>query len=91
MKVVFTKPALADLDEISAYLLTEYPAIAPAVERRIRVVLERIAEWPESGQRVAGREGVRVVPLLRYPYLIFYRVAPDAVEILHVRHSSRSG
>ncbi len=90
MRIVFTKPALADLDEIGAYLLIHYPAIAPAVERRMRVVLERIAQWPESGQRVAERAAVRAVPLLRYPYRIFYRVASDAVEILHVHHTSRN-
>lgn len=48
----------ANLDDISAYLLANYRAIAPAVERRIRVVLEPLARWPESGQRVAERPGV---------------------------------
>jgi hypothetical protein len=32
---------------------------------------------------------VRVVPLGRYPYKIFYRVTKDAVEILHVHHAAR--
>jgi hypothetical protein len=38
---------------------------------------------------VEQREGVRVVPLVRYPYRIFYRVAGDAAEILHVHHAAR--
>ncbi len=37
----------------------------------------------------AHRPGVRVVPLGRYPYKIFYRVSGDAVEILHIHHAAR--
>jgi plasmid stabilization system protein ParE len=32
---------------------------------------------------------VRAVPLGRYPYVIFYRVTANAVEILHVHHTAR--
>jgi plasmid stabilization system protein ParE len=38
---------------------------------------------------VEQRPGVRVVPLIRYPYKIFYRIADDTVRILHIRHTSR--
>jgi hypothetical protein len=27
--------------------------------------------------------------MIRYPYKIFYRVTPEAVEILHVHHAAR--
>ena len=30
----------------------------------------------------------RVVPLVRYPYKMFYRVTPDAVEILYIHHAA---
>jgi hypothetical protein len=36
--------------------------------------------------RVRGT-GVRMVPFIRYPYKIFYRIGTDAVEILH--HAAR--
>jgi hypothetical protein len=32
-------------------------------------------------------ENVRVVTLTRYPYRIFYRLAPNAVELLHIRYT----
>jgi len=40
---------------------------------------------------VEQRSSVRVVPLVRYPYRIFYRVGGDGdvVEILHVHHAAR--
>jgi hypothetical protein len=37
----------------------------------------------------AHRPGVRVVPLGRYPYKIFYRVQDGVLEILHIHHAAR--
>jgi toxin ParE1/3/4 len=39
---------------------------------------------------IAARQGVRAVPLGRYPYVIFYRVTANSVEILHVHHSAQA-
>ena len=47
------------------------------------------ATRPPSARQVAERPDVRVVPLTRYPYKIFYRVTREAVEILHVHHTAR--
>jgi plasmid stabilization system protein ParE len=52
-------------------------------------VIARIGAWPESAEEVAERPGVRVVPLIRYPYKIFYRVTTEAVEILYIHHAAR--
>jgi toxin ParE1/3/4 len=89
MKVVYTDEALNDLAAIADWLMVHYPTVAPAVEQRIRRVVAHIARWPASARRASGRPEVRVVPLGRYPYKIFYRVAADTVEILHIHHSAR--
>lgn len=90
MNVEYSKRALADLDEIAAYYSTQAsPTIAAAIESRIRKVIARIMAAPQSAQSVAGRPNVRVVPLRRYPFKIFYMVAEGRVVVLHVRHSSR--
>jgi toxin ParE1/3/4 len=89
MKIVFTAAAQNDLREIGEWLATHYPVVAPHVERRIREIVARIGHWPESGPHSAKREGVRVIPAGRYPYRIFYRVARDAIEILHIHHAAR--
>lgn len=89
MRVVYTDEALTDLAAIADWLILHYPTVAPAVERRVRSAVAHIARWPESARRIAGRSDVRVVPLGRYPYKIFYRVRGDVVEILHVHHASR--
>ena len=89
MRVVFTAAAVEDLETITTYLAANYPRAGPAVERRLRIVIARIARWPESSQRVSERPEVRMAPLVRYPYKIFYRLTPEAVEILHIHHTSR--
>ena len=89
MRVVLTDEALRDLDSILAYTEANHPAAAPALERRLRTSLRRIGAWPESAQPVAGRPGLRMVPLVRYPFRIFYRVANNQVEILHIHHTAR--
>ncbi len=90
MKVIYSRRAISDLETIAGYYRSvSDPAIAEAVERRLNRVIERISTVPESAPRVAQRPSVRVVPVIRYPYKIFYRVSDDTLEILHIRHTSR--
>lgn len=89
MRLRFTETASNDLDIIVAFITTNYPGIVTAFEQRLRQSLARIERWPAGAQRAASRTDVRVVPLIRYPYKIFYRIGPDAVDILHIHHAAR--
>ena len=55
---------------------------------RITDAGRRLAKWPYLGP---AREDLR--PELRYfviaPYLLFYRIIPDGVEIVRILHGSR--
>jgi toxin ParE1/3/4 len=89
MKVEYTRQALADLRKISADSRALGEFVPAAVESRIRTIVAHIAEHPEAATPVAERPGMRVVPLIRYPYKIFYRILGDRVRILHIRHTAR--
>jgi toxin ParE1/3/4 len=90
MNVDYAPRAQADLSKIAEYSRKTFgPAVASALETYIRATIARIAAMPESGISVPEREGIRVVPLVRYPFRIFYTVSEDTVTILHVRHTSR--
>jgi toxin ParE1/3/4 len=89
MKVEYSNRSVADLHKIAADSLRFGNVVAAAVEARIRIVIENIAEHPAAAQSVADRPGIHVIPLIRYPYKIFYRVLDDRVQILHIRHTSR--
>ena len=90
MKVVYTDDASEDLEEILAYIASNYPAVYDAFLIRLRSVIARIGMWPDSAQEVAEERGVRAVPLLRYPYKIFYRNTGDAIEILYIHHAAQN-
>jgi len=89
MKVVFTDEALANLDGILSFIASNYPSIYDAFQSRLRSVVARIGDWPESAQEVAGRSGVRGAPLVRYPYKVFYRSTGQVIEILYIDHAAR--
>ena len=75
MRVVYTQGALSDLENILGGLHSINPLAAAAVERSIGATVARVANWPRSARMVAQwRQGnVRIVPLVRYPYVIFYQ------------------
>jgi toxin ParE1/3/4 len=90
MKLVYSRRALADLDEIATYYAASAsPAIAESIERRLHNVIDRICGAPKSAPRVSQRSQVRVAAVVRYPFRIFYRLRGDTVDILHIRHTSR--
>jgi toxin ParE1/3/4 len=89
MRLVLTDAAARDLDDILATMAREFPAAISPFERRLRMSLQRIALWPEGAREVEGRPGVRVVPMVRYPFRIFYRVSGDSVVVLHIHYAQR--
>ena len=90
MKIEFTNRAVHDLREISGYCRKQFgDRVTAALESRIRDAVTNIADYPERAPRVEGRAGTRVVPLIRYPFKIFYRIVGDTVRILHIRHVAR--
>jgi toxin ParE1/3/4 len=90
MKVEYAPRAGADLRKIGEQSRRAFgDDVAVALETYIRATVARIAVIPYSAQQLPQRPGVRVVPLVRYPFKIFYTVAEDSVTILHIRHAAR--
>ncbi len=88
MKVRYTETALRELDEIFTYIFEHDRSAATGVIERVERLTALLVEFPFVGHET-DEIGVRVVPLVRYPFLIFYTVNTDEVVILHVRHGSR--
>lgn len=88
MRLQYRAQALADIDAIQRYLEERSPSGASSVLRAIYASIQLIAEHPLSYQRTDDPD-IRVHAVRRYRYKIFYSVIGDAVEIIHVRHTSR--
>jgi len=85
MKVRYERGALADLDEIFAYIARDNQAAARLVAR-IEQTVARIAETPYLGE-ATRKSGFRRFPVGNY--LIVYEVGQDNVVIHYVRHGAR--
>ena len=90
MRVEYSKRALADINRIATYYRTvASEAVVAEIEDRIRDVIQRIAELPDSAPQSPERPGLRAALLIRYPFRIFYRVVDGRIQIVHIRHTAR--
>jgi toxin ParE1/3/4 len=88
MRVEYTPRARDDLNAILTFIEERSPQGARNVARALRKTIELIGEFPQCG-RLAGEQGTRVLPVGRYPYLIYWSVEGDKVWIVHIRHTAR--
>jgi plasmid stabilization system protein ParE len=72
MSAEFSKRAVADLESIlSYYERAASSRVAATFEGRLQTIVARISQRPESAQAIPERPGVRVVPMITFPYKIF--------------------
>ena len=86
MKLRYERGALADLDEIFAYIAADNRQAAGRLVARIERVAKRIAASP----RIGG--ATRKPGFFRFSvaeYLIVYEVGNDEVIVHYVRHGAR--
>ena len=88
-EVVWSEPALADLDAIADYVALDNPMAAKALVRRILAHVEQLRDHPESGPRPAELKGLRYRQIVEPPCRIFYRYESDTVYIVHVMRAER--
>jgi toxin ParE1/3/4 len=80
--------AEADTLSIWEYIARDNMTAADRMIDRFTTNFEQIARFPEAGQRYEHPKGeFRIVVVS--PYLIFYRVAGDEVDIVRVLHGAR--
>jgi toxin ParE1/3/4 len=90
MRVRWSETALAEIQDIFAYIYERNRSAAAAVVERIEALTALLEEFPLVGH-LTDEEGIRVLSVVRYPFLIFYKTDETAGEIviLHVRHSAQ--
>jgi plasmid stabilization system protein ParE len=88
MNVVYAPRALRYLQGIAEYMRQRSPAGLLNILTAIKSSVDALAAFPEIG-RSMNDFGHRRMPVLRYPYAIFYRIAGNELIVLHIRHTSR--
>jgi plasmid stabilization system protein ParE len=90
MKLLLSRLALSELDEIRGFIRESSPLGATNVEARIRRAFDDISSYPEAAERVEQRPTVRCLLLAAraLPYLIYYEFGSDAVTLLRILHGA---
>jgi len=89
VEVVWTEPALNDLDAIADYIALDDPEAARTVVRKIFAHVERLAQHPKSGSIPPELEGGRYRQVIAPPCRVFYRLDGKRVFILYVMRAER--
>jgi toxin ParE1/3/4 len=92
-KIVWTRPAVQDLDSIWEYLKQQSNKAAEQVQNRILKAVEKLSEFPYMG-RPGQLAGTRELVIPRFPYIVIYGVIettePTEVVIYRVFHGARN-
>jgi toxin ParE1/3/4 len=88
-EIVWTEPALADLDAIADYIALENPVVAAEVVKRIFLHVEQLTEHPESGSIPLELKRSRYRQIVEAPCRVFYRFDGKKVFVLYVMRSER--
>jgi toxin ParE1/3/4 len=89
VEVIWTEPALSDLDAIADYIAIENPSAAAALVRRVFTHVEQLQNHPESGSRPLELKRSRYRQIVEPPCRIFYRCDGSQVYVLYVMRSER--
>jgi len=88
-QVIWTEPALSDLDAIAEYIALDKPSAAANLVKNIFSSTDRLEQFPEFGRKPPEFKKSRYLEIIVNPCRIFYRIEGDKVYILYVMRSER--
>jgi len=84
-KVIWSEPALSQLEEILEYIALDKPQVAAQVAHEIFETTDLFENFQRLGRRVPELPSSLYRQLWIRPCVIYYRVSEDSIIILHVR------
>jgi toxin ParE1/3/4 len=88
-EVIWTEPALSDLEAIADYIALDNPAAAKTLVQRVFAHVEQLANHPLSGSKLAEFKGWQYRQIIEPPCRTIYRHEKGRVHILHVVRGER--
>jgi plasmid stabilization system protein ParE len=88
-EIIWTDPALSDLDAIADYVALENPSAAKALVTRVFAHVDQLARHPSSGSRPRELQGQRYRQIVEPPCRILYRTDKGFVYIVHVMRAEQ--
>jgi len=88
-QVIWTEPALDDLNGIAEYIALDKPSAAAKLVKKVLSSTELLEQFPKSGRKPPELEDFRYREIIVPPCRIFYRNEEDKTYILYVMRSER--
>jgi len=88
-KIIWTEPALIDLNEIAEYIALDKPTAAKNLVQKIFEKTERLEDFPNSGRKPPELKKSRYKEIIVNPCRIFYRIDKNNIYILYVMRSEK--
>ncbi|MCD6525533.1 MAG: type II toxin-antitoxin system RelE/ParE family toxin [Desulfuromonas sp.] len=89
-QIIWTEPALTDLDEIAEYIALDKESAAKKLVQQVFIAVEHLEIFPESGRKPPELEtSSRYREIIIGPCRVFYRNEQDNIYILYVMRSER--
>lgn len=89
VEIIWTEPALSDLEAIADYIAVENPTAAGEFVSRVFAHIDKLEQHPRLGPVPEELEESRYRQIVEPPCRIFYRHQGESVFILHVMRSAR--
>lgn len=89
LPLIWTDPALDDLDEIAAWIALDDPAAARRFMARALKAVERLRRYPDSGRQVPEAPARAYREVIVGPCRIIDRREGPAILIVHVSRGER--
>jgi len=88
-KVVWTEPALQDLNEIAEYIALDKVDAAKKLVQKIFSATDKLEDFPNIGRKPPELRKTKYLELVVNPCRIFYREEKEIVYILFIMRSER--
>lgn len=88
-QIIWTEPALSDLNEIAEYIALDKLNAARRLAKQVFSSVDRLEQFPESGRLPPELERSRYREIIAGPCRVFYRVDQGKVYILYVMRGER--
>ena len=88
-QVIWTEPALQDLNEIAEYIALDKITAAKKFVQKVFSSTDRLEQFPTIGRNSPELDNSRYLEIIVNPCRIFYRIEKNKVYILYIMRSER--
>jgi addiction module RelE/StbE family toxin len=89
MKIIWSEPAVTDLDAIRTYIARDSETYADAMILEIFEATDRLERFPESGRVVPELNNPATREIIVGSYRVMYDIGDGVLHILGVLHGAR--